>query len=160
MEQTFLVDTINRIEKSKYWPDTAIILTWDDSGGFYDHLMPPIVSPSDDPNNDALYGPTLCNPHHQRSITQNDKCGYGPRIPLLIISPYARENFVEYTKPTDFTSILKFIEDNWGLGQIGSGSLDANANSLHSMFHFKLAPHTTPLILDPSTGEIRHFHHL
>lgn len=155
-EQTFLVKTINGIEQSKQWPHTAIILTWDDSGGFYDHVMPPIVSPSDDPKNDALYGPTtLCNPPPAAKITQNDKCGYGPRIPLLIISPYAKENFVEYTKPTDFTSILRFIEDNWDLGQIDSGSLDAYTNSLDSIFDFKSPPHTTPLILDPTTGEIK-----
>ena len=127
-EQKFLVNTINGIEQSKQWPDTAIILTWDDSGGFYDHVMPPIISKSNDPKNDALYGFNLCNPPPAAStITQKDKCGYGPRIPLLIISPYAKENFVEYTQPTDFTSILKFIEDNWKLGQIGGGSLDYKA---------------------------------
>jgi phospholipase C len=70
-------------------------------------VMPPIVSPSDDPKNDALYV-NNCNPPPAAKITQNDKCGYGPRIPVLIISPYAKENFVE-DKPTDFTSILKFI---------------------------------------------------
>jgi phospholipase C len=152
-EQTFLVDTINKIQKSGQWADTAIILTWDDSGGWYDHVMPPIVSPSDDPENDALYGSKiLCNPHHLM-ITQNDKCGYGPRIPVLIISPYAKVNFVDHT-PTDFTSIIKFIEDNWGLGQIGGGSLDVLAKPLDNMFDFK-SPHTTPLFLNPSTGEKR-----
>ncbi len=67
-EQTFLVNTINGIEKSKQWPNTAIILTWDDSGGFYDHMMPSIISKSNDLKNDALYGPTtLCNlPPQQR----------------------------------------------------------------------------------------------
>jgi phospholipase C len=151
-EQTFLVNTINDIEKSKQWPDTTIILTWDDSGGFYDHLMPPIVSPSDDPKNDALYV-NNCNPSHA-SITHNDKCGYGPRVPLLIISPYAKENFVE-DKHTDLTSILKFIEDNWNLGQIGGGSLDAKANSLDNLFDFtKTTKNMTPPInLDYKTGE-------
>jgi phospholipase C len=87
-------------------------------------------------------------------ITQNDKCGYGPRIPMLIISPYTKVNFVDHT-PTDFTSILKFIEDNWGLWQIGGGSLDVLAKPLDNMFDFK-SPHTTPLFLNPSTGQIRY----
>ncbi|MGN6347318.1 MAG: phospholipase C, partial [Candidatus Nitrosocosmicus sp.] len=152
-EQTFLVNTINDIEKSQHWPNTAIILTWDDSGGFYDHPMPPIISKSNDPKNDELYGPTtLCNPSPAEKITQNDKCGYGPRIPMLIISPYAKENFVEYNKSTDFTSILKFIEDNWNLGRIGGGSLDNKAQSLDNMFDFK-SPNVTPIILNSSTGE-------
>jgi phospholipase C len=108
---------------------------------------------ADDPKNDALYGPTtLCNPPPAAKITQNDKCGYGPRIPVLVVSPYAKLNFVDHT-PTDFTSILKFIEDNWNLGQIGSGSLDTKANSLDSMFDFRSPPHTAPLILNPSTGQ-------
>jgi phospholipase C len=120
-------------------------------------MMPPIVSPSDDPTFDRLYGPHLCNlnplPGYSNppGYPQKDKCGYGPRIPLLVISPYAKANFVDHTA-TDFTSILKFIEDNWNLGRIGSGSLDVLANPLNSMFDFR-APHTTPLILNPSTGE-------
>jgi phospholipase C len=67
---------------------------------------------------------------------------------LLIISPYAKENFVEYSQNTDFTSILKFIEDNWNLGQIGGGSLDYKANSLNNMFEFK-SPNYNTLILNP-----------
>lgn len=154
-EQTFLVETINKIQRLPQWNNTAIILTWDDSGGWYDHVMPPIVSKSDDPKNDALYGPTiLCNPHPVVKITQNDKCGYGPRIPVLIISPYAKKNFVDHTS-TDFTSIIKLIEDNWNLGQIGGGSLDAQAKPLDNMFDFN-TPHTTPLFLNPSTGQVRY----
>ena len=97
----------------------------------------------------------LCNPTPAATITQKDKCGYGPRIPLLIISPYAKENFVEYSQNTDFTSILKFIEDNWNLGQIGGGSLDYKANSLNNMFEFK-SPNYNTLILNPlGTKEMR-----
>jgi phospholipase C len=155
-EQTFLVNTINAIQKLPQWSNTAIILTWDDSGGWYDHVMPPIVSPSDDPTYDRLYGVNLCNLNppagysNPPGYSQKDKCGYGPRIPLLIISPYAKANFVDHT-PTDFISILKFIEDNWNLGRIGGGSLDVLANPLSNMFDFR-APHQ-PLILNPSTGE-------
>jgi phospholipase C len=156
-EQTFLVNTINAIQKSPQWSNTAIILTWDDSGGWYDHVMPPIVSPSDDLKYDALYGVNLCNPNppagysNPPGYSQKDKCGYGPRIPLLIISPYAKTNFVDHAA-TDFTSVLKFIEDNWNLGRVGGGSLDVLANPLNNMFDFR-APHTAPLILNPSTGQ-------
>jgi phospholipase C len=71
---------------------------------------------------------------------------------LLIISPYAKENFVKYTQNTDSTSILKFIEDNWNLGQIGGGSLDYKANSLNNMFDFK-SPNFNTLILNPTTEQ-------
>lgn len=135
-EQKFLVDTINRIQKSPDGASSAIILTWDDSGGWYDHDMPLIVNPSNDPKNDALFGKYLCNPSQTKNnINQNDKCGYGPRIPILVISQYAKVNFVDHTL-TDFASIIKFIEDNWKLGQIGNGSFDSIANSLDNMFNF------------------------
>jgi phospholipase C len=159
-EQAFLVNTINQIQKLRQWVHTAIILTWDDSGGWYDNSMPNIVSKSSDPNNDALYGPTiLCHPLSKgnitvHAITQNDRCGYGPRVPVLIISPYAKENFVDHTT-TDFTSIIKFIEDNWNLGRIGGGSLDVQAKPLDNMFDFTKSPHAAPLILNPFTGEKR-----
>ncbi len=98
--------------------------------------MPTIVNPSTDPKNDALFGKYLCNPSQIKiKISQNDKCGYGPRIPILIISPYAKVNFVDHTL-TDFASIIKFIEDNWKLGKIGNGSFDSIANSLNNMFDF------------------------
>ena len=135
-EQKFLVDTISRIQNSPYWKNSAIILTWDDSGGWYDHVMPSIVNPSNDPKNDALFGKYLCNPSQTKNnINQNDKCGYGPRIPILVISPYAKVNFTDHNL-TDFASIIKFIEDNWKLGQIGNGSFDSIANSLSNMFNW------------------------
>jgi phospholipase C len=81
------------------------------------------------------------------------RCGYGPRLPLLVISPYARVNFVDHTI-TDQSSILRFIEDNWLGGQrLGQGSFDGIANSLDGMFDFSGgAKNLEPLILDPSTG--------
>ena len=81
-----------------------------------------------------------------------DRCGYGPRLPLLVISPYAKKNFVDNTV-TDQSSILRFIEDNWLGGQrIGGGSLDALAGSLGGMLSFR-HPDFRPLILNPATGE-------
>jgi phospholipase C len=70
-----------------------IIVTWDDSDGWYDHVMPQIVSQSNDPEHDALLGRTgLCG-HAPPGIYQ-DRCGYGPRLPFLAISPYAKVNFI------------------------------------------------------------------
>ena len=81
------------------------------------------------------------------------RCGVGPRLPLLVISPYAKRNFVDGTF-TDQSSIVNFIEDNWlGGERIGSGSADATAGTLDNMFSFFRGARTGPLFLDPSTGE-------
>jgi phospholipase C len=63
------------------------------------------------------------------------RCGYGPRLPLLVISPYARRNFVDHML-TDQTSIARFIEDNWGLPRLGDGAMDQWEGSLVAMFDF------------------------
>jgi len=152
-EQAFLVNTVNTLERLPEWNSTAVIITWDDSDGWYDHLMPPIVSQSNDPTNDALLGPQgLCG--MAAKFAFQDRCGYGPRIPFLVISPYAKTNFVDHTL-TDQTSILRFIEDNWKLGRINNQSFDAKAGSVMNMFDFSnSSSHHTgdqPL-LDPTTG--------
>ena len=79
------------------------------------------------------------------------RCGPGPRLPLLVVSPFARQNFVSHT-PTEQTSILKFIEDNWGLPRIGDSSFDVRAGSLNDMFDFTSGTVAPKLILDPATG--------
>jgi phospholipase C len=80
-----------------------------------------------------------------------DRCGYGQRLPLLVISPYARQNSVD-NAIIDTTSILSFIEDNWSLPRIGGGSFDALAGSIDGMFNFS-HPVASRLILNPATGE-------
>ena len=77
--------------------------------------------------------------------------GYGPRIPLLVISPYAKVNFVDHSI-TDLSSILRFIEDNWGLGRIGNQSFDVKAGLINNMFDLNTSGHPGKLILDPTTG--------
>lgn len=149
-EQHFLVQTINRLEKLPTWKQTAILIAYDDSDGWYDHVMSPIVNMSDDPQYDALSGPGMCGT--APSGTYQDRCGYGPRLPLLVISPYARENFVDHAI-TDQTSILRFIEENWGLGHIGNQSFDVRAGTLNHMFDFSHADVNNQLYLDPITGE-------
>jgi phospholipase C len=148
-EQHFLVDTINRLQKLPTWSSTAVIIAYDDSDGWYDHVMGPIVSQSNDPAYDALSDPGQCGT--LKAGAYPDRCGYGPRLPLLVISPFAKENFVDHSI-TDQTSILRFIEDNWRLGRIGNQSFDALAGSLSNMFDFSSHRNSARLFLDPSTG--------
>src|SRR5205085_5313633 len=98
---------------------------------------------------DGLTGTGACG--DGASSTFQGRCGYGPRMPLLVISPYAKVNFVDHTV-TDQASILRFLEDNWSLGRIGDASGDAFAGSLLNMFDFRNAGPAKALILDASTG--------
>jgi phospholipase C len=149
-EQTFVVNTINAIQANKYWKDTAIIIAYDDSDGWYDHVMDPLVNQSQSSIDDALTGPGLCGGN--TAATTQGRCGYGPRTPLLVISPYAKQNYVDHVI-TDQSSVLQFIEYNWSLPAMGNGSNDAKAGSLLGLFEFtgKKAP---KLVLDPTTGEV------
>ena len=151
-EQKFLVDTINQIEQSPDWSSTAIVISYDDSDGWYDHQMGPIIRQSQDAA-DALDGPGKCG-SAATPPPQNDRCGVGPRTPLLVLSPYARQNFVDNTF-TEQASIPQFIEDNWNLGQIGDRSADAAAGTLDNAFDFaKKAPRAPEIILNDATGEV------
>lgn len=152
-EQHFLVDTINRLQRLPTWRDTAIVISYDDSDGWYDHVLGPVVSPSNDATYDALTGTGQCGT--PRAGSYSGRCGYGPRLPLLVISPYANRNFVDHSV-TDQSSILRFIEDNWNLGRIGDQSFDALAGSLNNMFHFTWGHSDYKFILDPTTGEPVH----
>jgi phospholipase C len=148
-EQTFLVNTINRLQQINEWKDLAIIITYDDSDGWYDHVMPAIGSRSDDSTYDAIAGNQMCG--HMNPTEYRGRCGYGPRLPTIIISPWSRTNFVDHYI-NDHSSILRFIEDNWGLGRIGHKSFDVKAGSILNFFNFRQPPLLTPLLLDPRTG--------
>jgi len=146
-EQTFLVQTINRLQQLPEWAHTAVVIAYDDSDGWYDHVMSPIVMQSTDAA-DALSGPASCG---VGAVTgYQGRCGYGPRLPLIAISPYAKRNFVDHTT-TDQSSILRFVEDNWQLGRIGDQSFDELAGSLGGLFDFSHRDGRR-LFLDPSTG--------
>jgi phospholipase C len=149
-EQLFLVTVINELEASPFWPNTAIFITWDDSDGWYDHVMSPILN-SSVTSSDALSGPGLCGNGTPLAGLQG-RCGYGPRIPMLVISPWAKANFVDGTL-TDQSSLIRFIEDNWTLGRIGGGSYDAIANSPANAFDFVSGGNNPPLYLNPGNGE-------
>jgi len=149
-EQRYLVTVLDRLQRLPEWRSTVVFITWDETDGWYDHVMPPIVNQSQDPAHDALLGGNSCGTKTPLNGHQ-DRCGYGPRIPLLIISPFAKQNFVLHGL-LDASSLIRFIEDNWNLGRIGGGSFDSLAGSLINAFDFK-HPNTAPLILNQSTGE-------
>jgi phospholipase C len=164
-EQTFLVDTINRLQRSRDWQDMAILITYDDSDGWYDHVPSPILQQSNDPVEDSLCLNSNLNVGPAGAF--NDRCGYGQRLPFLAISPFAKRNYVDHAT-LDTTSILRFIEDNWHLGQIdsldnpqgaaaGQGSFDAIAGSIEGLFDFDRRSEFAggaPVILDDTTGEL------
>jgi phospholipase C len=158
-EQHFIVKLINFLQEQKDWDSTAVVIMYDDSDGWYDHQMGPIVNTSTGPA-DVLTGPNACGtaanslPGINSSNTHAlGRCGYGPRLPLLVISPWSKENFVDHTI-TDQTSVIRFVEDNWLGGQrIGQGSFDGIASSISQMFDFEHKRSDGRLFLDPSTGE-------
>ena len=128
-EQRFLVETLNRLQGNEQWSSTAVIIAYDDSGGWYD----------------SAYGPV-------RS-TGAGRVGLGPRLPLLVISPFARVGLIDHTL-TDQSSIARFIEDNWMLGRLGNESTDLQAGSLDALFDFTRHPEDSPLLLlDPASGQ-------
>jgi phospholipase C len=149
-EQRFLVETINRLQRRPEWRHMAIVIAWDDSDGWYDHAMGPIVSQSNDATFDALTDAGHCGTSPAGAYP--GRCGYGPRLPLLVISPFAQRNFVDHGV-TDQSSILRFIEDNWRLGRIGDDSFDEKAGSLWRMFDFDDHFGDRRLFLDPASGE-------
>ena len=162
-EQNFLVRVNNFLQTQPGWASTAVVIMYDDSDGWYDHQIGPIVNQSQGPA-DALTAPGFCGaaaparalPGYDATINPHalGRCGYGPRQPLLILSPWVRQNFVDHSI-TDQSSVLRFIEDNWLGGQRIQGSFDAIANSITQMFDFSQNNNNqdTPLILDPNTGE-------
>ncbi|MGA2420343.1 MAG: alkaline phosphatase family protein, partial [Candidatus Acidiferrum sp.] len=111
-EQVFIVNTINFLQTLPDWPTTAVIIAWDDSDGWYDHVMSPIVNTSVS-TADGLTGAGACGAGVNTLVAEQNRCGYGPRLPLLIVSPYAKNNIVDHTL-TDQSSVVRFIEENWG----------------------------------------------
>jgi phospholipase C len=148
-EQNFVVNEINSLEQLPTWSSTAVIVAYDDSDGWYDHVYSGVHNPSRTAA-DTLTGAGACA-NGRPLAGEQGRCGYGPRLPLLVISPWARTNFVSHTL-SDQSSITKFIEDNWALGKI-SGSFANIAGSLTPLFNFHDgAGHNPALFLDPATG--------
>ena len=184
--QTFEVEVINALQQSPEWAETAVIISWDDTDGWYDHVTGPVVnqtafitgtdngsfnandsyiptlplSPSTVPGKPSAF-PTsgVCGKPAGGAAATPPRCGYGIRLPFLVISPWSKENYIDHGV-TDQTSSLRFIEDNWDLGFIdgpvappeGQGSFDRISGSILNMFDFDGRPNLRPLILDPATG--------
>jgi phospholipase C len=126
--ENWTVDQINAVMQSKYWSDTLIVLTWDDFGGFYDHVAPP----------------------------HEDYISYGPRVPTILISPFARRGYIDH-HIMDFDSMLRFIEDDFHLPALTHR--DKNARSLTTSLDFNARP-LHPLILQKHgcPAGARHIH--
>jgi len=120
--QDTTVSELNALMRSPLWKSTAVFLTWDDFGGFYDHVAPP----------------------------QRDRLGLGPRVPTLVISPYARRGYIDHT-PYDFSSLLRFVENRFGLAPLTAR--DARGPDLTDSFDFAAAP-ASPYLLKPTTCPI------
>jgi phospholipase C len=156
-EQNWLVNEVNSIEQLPTWDSTAIFVTYDDSDGWYDHVYSGVSNPSNT-TADSLTGPNACGtvPSGQTTVplyNQEGRCGFGPRLPLIVISPWAKQNYVSTVETTQ-SSVVGFIEDNWDLGQI-PGSFANVSNPLDDLFNFSATRSqlAAPLFLDPSTGE-------
>ncbi len=163
-EQTFEVEVINFLQNTSEWKDTAVVIAYDDSDGWYDHQMSPIVNQSSG-STDALTGTNSCGDGRSAlpgvdpsNAHAQGRCGFGPRLPLLVISPWAKVNFVDHSL-TNQASIITFIEDNWLEGKrLGKGSFDSISNSLTGMLDFRSAPRMGKVILDEKTGEAKSTH--
>ncbi|PRC93247.1 phospholipase C [Solimicrobium silvestre] len=179
-EQSFVTQVVNFLQQQPGWANTLVIIAYDDSDGWYDHQASPILNPSMNTTAaaqftsngltapgvaDMLNGPGACTSNGAGSLqgtptkllgatgtaVAQGRCGYGPRLPMILISPYAKKNYVDHTL-TDQTSILRFIEDNWLASQRIAGSYDAIAGTLNNMLNLTGTPSTSVLILDPLTG--------
>ena len=131
---------------------TAIVVTYDDSDGWYDSAVPKVISGSNDATDDAA----ICTSVAITVGTTNDRCGYSQRLPLVVISPWTRDNYVS-SNLTDTASVVKFIEDNWLHGTSIPGSFDATSGSLDApggVLDFRTFPHLAPVILNPTTGAV------
>jgi len=147
---------VNFLEQQPDWSSTAIIITWDDSDGWYDHRFARTTNPSFDAQADQLDGPGKCSSGTPLAGVNgkpvNGRCGPGTRIPFLVISPWVKANSVSHDQISQ-ASVVRFIEDNWLHGaRLGGGSFDATAGSIMSMFDFTSGGHTPPLYVDPTTG--------
>src|SRR6202012_1714703 len=118
-EQAFVVKVINALQSSTFWSTTAVIIAYDDSDGWDDHQMGPLVNGSFT-SQDALTTTNACGVQgttpqlagpNSNGLPVNGRCGYGVRTPMLVISPWAKANFIDHTV-TDQTSVLRFVEDN------------------------------------------------
>ncbi len=177
-EQQFVTNTINELMRSPDWKNTVVMVNYDDSDGWYDHVYSgvtnPSLSPADNLTNTSLTVSTTGTSQQCGGATQGTletptplageqgRCGFGPRLPLLVISPYAKKNDVDHNL-SDQASMINFVEYNWGLPGIpGSADQVLAANGkdasegipfdLAGMFEFE-GKKNGKLFLNPTTGQ-------
>jgi phospholipase C len=155
-EQVAVVTLIDFLEQQPDWKSTAVFITWDDSDGWYDHAFARTTSSSFDRAADRLDGPGKCGngtpPAGLLGKPVNGRCGPGTRLPFLVVSPWARANFVDRDR-ISLASVVRFIEDNWLRSErLGGGAFDATTGSVSGMFDFAAGGKNPPLWLDPATG--------
>ena len=119
---SWVASIANAVGKSQYWKSTAIVVVWDDWGGWYDHVKPPHL----------------------------DYQGLGFRVPMLVISPYARRAYVSHTQ-YEFGSIVRFIEDTFSLGRLGT--TDTRATSISDTLDLTQPPRRFVPIQAPRSRE-------
>jgi phospholipase C len=157
-EQAGTVRLMNFLQQQPGWKDTAVLILWDDSDGWYDHAYRKPTSASFDPQADQVNGSGKCGTGKaQKGIEGkpvNGRCGPGTRIPFLVVSPWARTNHVDHAMISQ-ASVVRFIEDNWLHGKrLGGGSFDATSGSLAGLFDFHKRRPDAKLFLDPTTGDV------
>ncbi len=158
-EQAGIVNLINFLQQQPDWESTAVIIAYDDSDGWADHVSAPLTQGSFS-TADALNGAGQCGilsqtpePTGVNGLAVAGRCGPGTRQPFLVISPFAKKNFVSHVQISQ-ASIPRFVEDNWLNGQrLGRGSFDATTGSISDMFDFTQKKSAT-LILDPTEGTV------
>ncbi|WP_322102451.1 alkaline phosphatase family protein [Paraburkholderia sp. J41] len=157
-EQQFVVKVVNFLQQQPDWKNTAVVIAYDDSDGWYDHQAPTILNSSFDTTattkistnttksatftgadqlsgNGQCTGPNAKQPAGVNGGLVNGRCGPGTRTPFLLISPYAKANFVDHTQITQ-ASVVRFIEDNWlGSQRLGNASFDATAGDIRNMLN-------------------------
>ncbi|WP_028228724.1 phospholipase C [Paraburkholderia ferrariae] len=154
-EQQFVTKVVNFLMQQPDWKNTAVVVTYDDSDGWYDHqYMAPVTSSSN--AIDQLNGNGVCGsgtqPTGVAGAPVNGRCGPGTRIPFLVISPWAKPNYVDHTFINQ-ASVVRFIEDNWlGSARLGGGSFDATAGDMRALFNFTGSGNIPVMYLDPTLG--------
>jgi phospholipase C len=169
-EQAFVTKVINFLQQQPDWKNTAVIIAYDDSDGWYDHRYKAPTSASfDSTTSQSAGGKTVAGSDNLSGVGQctaagavqpqgvnggavNGRCGPGTRTPFIVVSPWAKANYVDDTSISQ-ASVVKFIEDNWLGGQrLGGGSFDATAGSIVNMFNFAGSGNLPPLYLDQNLG--------
>ena len=158
-EQTGVVKLMNFLQEQSDWDSTAVIIAYDDSDGWADHVFAKTTQPSFSAQ-DALNGAGVCGvagnpePLGIGGGMVAGRCGPGTRQPFLVISPYAKKNYVSHVQISQ-ASIPQFIEDNWLNGtRLGKGSFDATAGSIVDLFNFN-KNNSVKLTLDETTGAVQ-----